>query len=177
MAELITLARPYAKASFGYASATNAVVSWSNALALLVAATKEKVVVELLASPTLTARQKAAALIALGGDNINAKVECFLIILAENKRLLLLPQIQCLFEAFKAQQEKFLDVEVRTAFALDDDTQKMLVEKLSANFDSQVSVTVNIDKTLIGGIVICVGDTVVDGSVRGRLTKLTEAMN
>lgn len=177
MVELTTLARPYAKASFQYASAKNALVSWSNALALLVAATKEKAVIELLASPTVTARQKAAALVNLGGEKINAKVECFLIVLAENKRLSLLPQIQYLFENFKAQQEKLLDVEVRTAFLLDDDTQKTLAEKLSANFDSQVSITVNVDKTLIGGIVICVGDTVIDGSVRGRLTKLAEAMN
>jgi F-type H+-transporting ATPase subunit delta len=177
MAALMTLARPYARASFEYASATNSLVSWSNALAILVAAGREKVIVELLASPTLSARQKAAALINLGGDKIDAKVGRFLIVLAENKRLSLLPQIQCLFERLKSQQEKFLNAEVQTAFALTDDTQKALIEKLSANFDSLVSLTVSIDKTLIGGVVIRIGDTVIDGSVRGRLTKLTEAMN
>ena len=177
MAELTTLARPYAKASFEYAVKKDSLTSWSNALAILAAATKEQVVISLLSSPTLTAQQKATALVNLGGDKIDERVGRFLTVLAENKRLSLLPQIWRLFEKFKAQQEKLIDVEVRTAFVLNDDIRKVLSEKLTANFDSRVNMTVSIDKTLIGGIVIRAGDTVIDGSVRGRLTKLAAAMN
>lgn len=177
MVELTTLARPYAEAAFEYALATKTLVQWSNALAILAAATREQTVASLLASPTATAMQKSDNLVSLCGDKINDKVTNFLRVLAENKRLLLLPQIQRLFESLKARQEKLLDVDVRTAFPLDKETKKILTEKLSASFDSQINIKITVDSALIGGIIICAGDTVIDGSVRSRLTKLAEAMN
>ena len=177
MDELVTLARPYAKASFKYANETKTLPQWSAVLAILAAASKEPAVVDLLYSPTMTVQQKAAGLIYLCGDRIDDAMGRFLTLLAENRRLSLLPQIQQLFEDFKSQQEKLLDVEVRTAFVMNDKTKKSLVEKLSANFDSRINITVNVDKALIGGIVIGVGDTIIDGSVRGRLAQLAEAIN
>ena len=174
MNELITLARPYARASFEYAYEKKALVQWSNVLAILAAASEEQAVVGLLDSPKITAQQKAAELINLCGDRVDDAMQRFLALLAENRRLPLLPQIQKLFEGLRAQKEKLLDVEVRTAFPLDKKTKQTLVGKISAEFDSQVSLTVNVDKTLIGGIVIVLGDTVIDSSIRSRLVKFAD---
>ena len=78
MIELTTLARPYAEAAFEYALATKTLVQWSNALAILAAATREQTVASLLASPTATAMQKSDNLVSLCGDKINDKVTNFL---------------------------------------------------------------------------------------------------
>ncbi|MBT8125425.1 MAG: F0F1 ATP synthase subunit delta, partial [Gammaproteobacteria bacterium] len=150
MNELITLARPYARASFEHAYATKALVQWSNMLAILAAASEENVVNNLLSSPKVTAKEKAAQLIGLCGEIIDDSMERFLILLAENGRLSLLPQIKQSFENLRAQQEKLLDIELHTAFPLDEDMKQTLIDKISTDLDSRVSATVNVDKTLIG---------------------------
>ena len=98
MAELTTLARPYAKAAFEYAREAGDLDGWSSALAVVAAVSKETSVAKLLDSPTLMAEQKAAVLIDTCGDQLTAKAKAFIAILAENKRLGLLPSIRRLFE-------------------------------------------------------------------------------
>ena len=96
--------------------------------------------------------------------------------MADNKRLGLLKEVQQLFEDFKSQQEKFADITVSTAFELDSAVEKALADKLSKTLESEVSLSAVVDKSLIGGVVIRAGDTVIDGSVRGRLAKLAETI-
>ena len=177
MDELTTIARPYAKASFWHASETNSLSEWSKVLSVLAEATKEQKVTDLLSSPTITVEQKVSELIRICGDMLDDAMARFLTMLAENKRLLLMPQINTLFDEYKARQERSTKVEVSTAFPLEKQTVQQLVDKLSANLDSDVNIKVNINKTLIGGAVIRIGDVVIDGSVRGRLAKLAESIN
>lgn len=176
MAELITLARPYAKAAFEYARQAKALDAWSSSLALVASVVQQPAVEELLDSPTVTSEQKAAALFDICGDELDQKVKNFVAAMADNKRLLLIKNVQKLFEDFKAQQEKFTDITVSTAFDLDDAVEQSLTEKMSEALDTEVSLSTQIDKTLIGGVVIRAGDMVIDGSVRGRLAKLSEAI-
>jgi len=176
MAELITLARPYAKAAFECARADNALDQWSSSLAVVASVVQQPAVEELLDSPTLTSEQKATALFDLCGDELDKKAKNFVAVMAENKRLALLKEVQQLFEDFKSQQEKFADITVSTAFELDSAVEKSLAEKLSKTLASEVSLSAEVDKTLIGGVVIRAGDTVIDGSVRGRLAKLAETI-
>ena len=177
MDELTTIARPYAKASFEHASETNSLGGWSNVLSVLAEATKERKVMNLLSSPTITLERKVSELTDICGDLLNDAMVRFLTVLAENKRLLLVPQINTLFDEYKARQEKSTNVEVITAFPLEKKITQQLVDRLSANLDSTVNITVNLDKTLIGGMVIRIGDSIIDGSVRGRLAKLVESIN
>jgi F-type H+-transporting ATPase subunit delta len=174
MAELTTLARPYAKAAFEYAREAKDLDSWSSSLAVAAAVTQQASVAKLLDSPTLTAEQKATVLKDVCGDDISAKVKAFVDVLAENKRLGLMKAICDLFENLKAQQEKFSDVEVVSAFDLDGNVEKALTDKLKTVLISDVSMKTTIDKSLLGGIIVRSGDTVIDGSVKGRLTKLAE---
>ncbi len=175
MAELTTLARPYAKAAFEVARGAKDLGSWSSSLALAAVLTQQPSVAKLLESPTLTAEQKAAVLTDLCGDEINAKVQSFIAVLAENKRLGLLPSIQELFENLKAQQEKFSDVKVISAFELDDSVEKSLTEKLKTVLESDITLNTAVDSSLLGGVIVRAGDTVIDGSIKGRLNKLAES--
>ena len=138
------------------------------------AVSKDDAVAKLLDSPTLTAEQKAAALTDICGDKLEAKVKAFIEVLAENKRLGLISHIGDLFESLKAQQEKFSDVQVISAFALDSSVEKTLADKLKTVLLSDVSLKTEVDQSLIGGVVVRSGDTVIDGSVKGRLNKLAE---
>jgi len=176
MAELITLARPYAKAAFEQACEKGNLEQWSASLALLVALVSEPKVEALLLSPAFTAHQKSDELIELCGD-LSESVQNFVRILAENKRLPVLPLVRDVFESLKAEYEKTLDVQIVSAFKLTTTTEQLLAKSLSTRLSCEVNVITSVDKSLIGGAIIHAGDTVIDGSVRGRLEKLSEAMN
>ncbi len=171
MAELTTLARPYAKAAFDHANAASALSKWSEMLALAAAVVQHDVMAKVLASPAFTSQQKAATFIDVCGDQLDAGAAHLVQAMADNRRLNLLPQVQQLFEVHRAHQEKTVDVQVVTAFELAGELQDKLAKALSARLDREVSLSASIDKTLLGGVLIKAGDLVIDGSVRGRLTK------
>ena len=177
MAELSTLARPYARAAFEYAAAANELSAWSTKLAISAAVAQTENVVKVLTSPALTSEQQATQFIEVCGDVLDAKSQNFIKVLAEHKRLPLLPEIYALYEGFKANREKTVEVEVATAFELDAAIQEKLAKALSGKLEREVTVHTVLDKTLLGGVVIRAADVVIDGSVRGRLNKLAEAMN
>ena len=176
MAELTTLARPYAKAAFEAAVYKDELQKWSDMLNLLARVVSHPEVAGALSSPSLTAEKQAQIVIDLCGEEINDQVQNFVHILAENKRLSLLPQILALFEALKAEQEKTVDVEISTAFPLADEQEKKLAQAIKARLNREVKIHSEINKDLIGGMVIRAGDLVIDGSVRGKLRRLAEAM-
>lgn len=177
MADFTTLARPYAKAAFQFAQEQNALGEWSKMIALLASLTSEAKVQQVLASPNLTVQQQAQAIIDVCADDLNESVKNLVSILAENKRLALLAEISSLFDAFKAAAEKTVDVEIVSAVSLDDALTQQLAEALKNKLNRTVNVTSAVDKNLIGGAIIRAGDTVIDRSVRSRLTKLAEAMH
>lgn len=177
MAELSTLARPYAKAAFEYANENSAVDQWSKMLALLAELSSVPAVSALINAPGLTAKVKAEKLVEICGDALNDKGANFLRNLSENRRLPLLPQIQILFGALKAEQERTLDVEVVAAFAMDQAQQDRLAGVLQKRLERAININVSVDASLLGGVVIRAGDTIIDGSVSGRLAKLAEAIN
>ena len=177
MAELSTLARPYAKAAFEYAVEAKDVQGWSDSLFLAASVAQQSAVDKLLNSPSATAAKQAEAVQDICGDELATACQNFISILSENRRLQLLPQISQQFEIMKANLEKAVDVDVVAASKLDAAQQKALSEALSAKLERKVNLQVSIDKSLLGGAVIRAGDTVIDGSIRGRLTKLAESLN
>lgn len=177
MAELSTLARPYARAAFEYAAGVNSLSEWSVQLATAAAVAQADKMVKVLSSPSLTSEQQAAQFISVCGDELTGNAQNFIKVLADNKRLPLLPEISALFEEFKANREKSVEVEVATAFELDAAIQEKLAAALSGKLEREVSVQTVVDKKLLGGVVVRAADVVIDGSIRGRLNKLAEAMN
>ena len=177
MAELSTLARPYAKAAFEFAADAGDLQGWSTSLATAGAVAQQPAVVKLLSSPSSTAAQQAAAVIEICGDALSATGQNFIAILSENRRLQLLPQISHQFDIMKANREKAVEVDVVAAHEMGADQQQQLSDALSAKLERKVNMQVSLDKNLLGGAVIRAGDTVIDGSIRGRLTKLAESLN
>lgn len=177
MAELSTLARPYAKAAFSAAVDSGEIAAWSTALQTLAIISKTEEVIELINSPSVSALEKAKALALIAADGCNEGAANLLEVLADNNRFALLPEISAQFELLKADHEKSADVVVTSAFELSDAQQQTLVEKLTAKLSRQVSLSVKVDSSLIGGVIIKAGDFVIDDSVRGKLSKLADAMN
>jgi F-type H+-transporting ATPase subunit delta len=177
MAELSTLARPYAKAAFEYALAGNDLAGWSKQLGLAAAVAQTGTMQKVLSSPSLTAEQRSKALLDVCGDAFDAKGSNFIQVLAENKRLALLPEIAVLFEQFKANQEKSVDVDVVSAFPLEQAAADRLAQALRNKLQREVTINASVDQSLLGGVLVRAGDVVIDGSVRGRLEKLALAMN
>lgn len=177
MAELSTLARPYAKAAFGAAVESKDLSAWSKALSTLAAILKDSAVAKLIADPVLSSLDKAKALADVAGEDCNEGSRNLLMVLAENNRFQLIAEVYAQFEALRADYESRSDVVVTSAFSLSSAQQQALAAKLTKKFNRQVSMTVKVDAALIGGVIIKAGDLVIDGSVRGKLSKLADAMN
>ena len=176
MAELTTLARPYAKAAFEYAQAHQQLANWSAMLGLAAAVSQDDTMQRVLKAPRLTSTEKATTFVEVCGDKFDAQARNFLSIVSENNRMELLPEIADMIELYKAEQEKSVDVDVTSAFALNDEQQDKLAKVLSARLGREVRLHAAEDASLIGGVVIRAGDLVIDGSVRGKLAKLAEAL-
>jgi len=130
-----------------------------------------------LSSPSLTSDQLAQIVIDVCADQLDEQGGNFIKVVAANKRLSLLPEIFSLFALLKANQEKSVDVEVVSAYELAEATQQKLSDALAAKLERTVKLDSVVDSSLLGGVLIRAGDLVIDGSVRGRLEKLAEAMN
>lgn len=176
MAELTTLARPYAKAVFAEAQEKGALDAWSADLALLAACVADTKLAAVLQHPALTAKQQAQTLIDVCGDKLNEAAKNLVTVLAENKRLMLLAEVSALYEEMKAQLQNTVDVVVTSAFPLSNEQSDKLAQALKARLQCDVRMTSEIDESLIGGAIIRAGDLVIDGSVTGKLSKLAEAM-
>lgn len=177
MAELSTLARPYAKAAFSYAQQASDLSGWGSLLATAAAVSQSEKVHELLDNPQLTSDQRADKFLSICSDDLGESGKNFIRLLAENHRLPLLPEISALFEELKAQAEATLEVEVVSARALSDAQAQQLTRALGKRFEREVHLHSSVDESLLGGAIVRAGDTVIDGTVRGRLAKLAEAIN
>lgn len=176
MAELSTLARPYARAAFEVAQADADLQQWMESLSTAAAVVGHGTVEALLASPDLTDEQKSSAINDLLGELSTPKIKNFLAILAENKRLSLLPYISELFNAMKAEFEKAVEVSVATAFPMADPMVNTLTKSLKSALQREVKLSSQVDQSLLGGVVIHAGDTVIDASIKGRLAKMAETV-
>jgi len=177
MAELTTVARPYAKAAFAYAKEHNQLSAWSNQLALAAALVKDGEFAAFLSRPSLTVAEQTAALFKACGEELLPEVRNFLAYVAQNKRVAALPAIAELYEILRADAERTADVTVTTAYALSPEQQQVLSGQLALRLSRRVSLQTVVDASLIGGVIIRTGDLVIDASVRGKLAKLSAALN
>lgn len=171
-----TIARPYSKAAFEAAVEGKALESWSRALALLASLVKQPRVVEVIEDPRLNAERQAEIIIQLCSDELEPKVKNFVVLLAEHKRLPVLDEIHAQFEVARDEYERRVEVNIISAYALNEEQQNKLAQALKKRLDRDISITTSVDDSLIGGVIIQAGDTVIDGSVRGRLAELKDGL-
>jgi F-type H+-transporting ATPase subunit delta len=172
--KMITIARPYAAAAFEYALANKDIVAWEAMLQSAVLVAQTPAVMQLLASPKLTSVQLADFFCDIMASQLNDERRNFMRLLAENHRLAALPDITELFRAYRAAQEKTITVNVVSATALTDVYQTKLIQALAKRLQRQVELQCEVDPLVLGGAIIRAGDTVIDGSVRGKLTRLLD---
>ncbi len=177
MAEITTLARPYAKAVFALANETQSFDIWSKDLELLSAVVQEAAVKAKLTHPSASAQSRQALLLDIVAQEVSTPAAQLISVLSDNGRLLLLPMISQQYQELKAQMQKVVETTIVSANKLDDKQLNTLVEALKKHLKSDVKVTQKIDNSLIGGSIIHAGDMMIDGSVKGKLSKLAEAMN
>lgn len=169
MAELHTIARPYAQAAFALAQEASALPSWGAALQLAAAVVADAKVAAVLDSPRLTADDKSALLLSICGDKLGTDQRNFLRVLIDADRVALLPQIRSQFMELKDGAEGVAKARIDSAFPMDDAQLAELTGALEQRFGRRIEATVVVDKTLIGGARITVGDTVVDATVQAQL--------
>lgn len=177
MADLITLARPYARAAFQAARRADALAQWSRMLGVAAAVSGQAAVHAALTDPGRSWRETAVLFSGLCGEELSEQARNLVSLLAENKRLTLLPQIRSLFDEFKASQERSVDVEFVTAFPVSEEVSTALGQALRQRLEREIRLRASVDQALIGGAVIRAGDQVIDNSIRGKLAKLAETMN
>ena len=176
MAEISTVARPYAEAAFAQAQASGSLEQWSTALNALAAAATAPALQEVLGDPHLSDKQ-LFELIAGAAADATAEMQNFVQALIDNNRVLALPAIRDQFETLKHEQEGVVDAQIVSAFPLNDSQKAALIADLETRFKRKVNAQVNVDAALIGGVLITVGDEVVDASVRGKLTAMSAALS
>ncbi len=177
MAELTTIARPYAKAAFLHAQDNDRLAQWESMFGLAAAVVQEPTMRAALDNPARGAQGCADLLAEVCGDELDEPARNFIYQLAWNKRLILLPEIARQFHELVAARQRFRDVEILSAYELEDSETEKLAEALRKRLTLDVNVSGRVDESLIGGVVIRAGDTVIDGSVRGRLDRLGERLN
>ena len=191
MAEKQTLARPYAEAVFELAKGSNALKPWSEMLALVTAIAADENMRRLAADPRvdrarfrdlfLDVCEECAREGALTEPRTHKQLDDaganFVRLLVENRRLNLLPEIVTQYESLKAEAESRVEATVTSAFTLEPAHLNTLREALKRKLGREVNITAQVDKALMGGIVIRAGDLVIDGSVRGRLADLASHLS
>ena len=172
MSDLTKFARPYAKAAFQLARDGGRLAEWSDMLQISSQIAADDVVAGAISSPHVSTQQAADLFLTAGAKQFDEQFENMLGVLAENGRLSILPEIFSMYDQLRQEEEKRLSVRVVSAIALTDEQQERMSAALSSRFDRKINLESEIDTSMMGGAIIYAGDTVIDGSVRGRLQKL-----
>ena len=176
MSSLTTLARPYAKAAFELARGEQALASWDEQLGLACAMVSEESLADLLTNPEVDRETVVGLVVEVAGEAFGEPFRRFLGVLAENDRLPLLPQVWDLFRALRQDAENRLFVRVVSAVELDDDQAARMKDALARRYEREIELENEVDPGVIGGAIVYAGDKVIDGSLRGRLNKLSNSL-
>lgn len=176
MAEAITIARPYANAIFAIAQEKGELKAWSDLLAVLGQSTLVPEMQSIITSPAVSDEQAVNLLADIAGDAMTADAQHFLLLLAENDRLLFLPEITVLFEELRAEAEKTMVADVISAKELSAEQKDKISAALKKRLGRDVTLNNSVDESLLGGAIIQAGDLVIDGSALGKLNRLANAI-
>ena len=177
MAEISTIARPYAVAAYKLGKEQKSLAKWSEMLGFATKVANDAKMQAYINDPKIVSSDLQATFLKVCGDKLNENAQNLIKVLIEYGRLSILPAITDAFEALKAQDEGTLEANIIAASKPSDAEVKDLVKRLEAKFGKKVEATVSIDPEIIGGIKIIVGDTVIDASVKGQLQNLAYTLS
>jgi len=176
MAELATIARPYAEAVFELADKANDLAGWSATLQALAGIVGHPEVKSLIGNPKITGAQLAGLIGSMVPGGLSDDGRNFLEAIVTNGRLPAMGQVSALYEDLKNERESRVEAKITSAFPISDFDLGALVADLERRFKRKVQPVVAVDPSLIGGALIVIGDEVIDGSVRGQLTTMANAL-
>ncbi|WP_272578976.1 MULTISPECIES: F0F1 ATP synthase subunit delta [Providencia] len=175
MSEIATVARPYAKAAFDFAVENQAVAKWQEMLAFTAEVTCNEQVGELL-SGSIAPETLAKTFISVCGDEIDEHVQNLIRVMADNGRLTTLPEVLTQFIQLRDSLESTIEVDVISANELSEQQSAKISAAMEKRLSRKVKLNCKIDKSVIAGVIIRAGDLVIDGSIRGRLERLTDVL-
>jgi F-type H+-transporting ATPase subunit delta len=178
MAELTTIARPYAEAAFALASDANELPAWAALLRFASAVAADAKMAAALDNPNLTAADKESLLLSVIAPelqrlSLDRDGRNFIRVLVEAERIPLLPYVADLFDSLKNEAEGIASAQIVSAFPLSDNELAEMKTALEHRFGKKIEATVDVDPELIGGARIAVGDRVIDASVQGQLAAMS----
>tara|TARA_Y100001936_G_scaffold40251_1_gene38782 strand:+ start:1340 stop:1900 length:561 start_codon:yes stop_codon:yes gene_type:complete len=184
MAEALTIARPYAEAAFKLAKSGNNLSGWSNMLKITAFVADNKRIRALLGNPKISAKHLGELLLdicgiihhGICGTKLSKDSHTFILLLVENKRVGVLPEISELFEQLKTRHDGMLEAKISSAFAINGQQINDLVMGLESKLKCKIEATVEVKPELIGGVKVEIGDEVFDASVRGKLEAMSVAL-
>ena len=173
MAELATIARPYAEAAFALARDGGALPKWADTIAALAAVSADAKVAAAVDNPKLSVEQKQSMFTTLLSDKLDAATTSFINVLLDADRVKLLPQINEHFQALKRDNDNVARATIVSAFPLTEQQRDELKGALAKRYGRQIEAIEEVDATLLGGAKIIVGDQVIDRTVVGQLNKMS----
>lgn len=177
MAEISTIARPYAVAVYDLAKENNALSTWSEMLGLVSAVATDDYMQAYINDPKVLNADLENTFLKVCGDQLNDHAKNLIKMLIEYKRMSIIPAITCAFEALKSADEGVLEAKIISAIQLSQTEIVNLVNKLEAKFGKKITAKLAIDTEIIGGIKIIVGDTVIDASIKSQLQNLAYSLS
>ncbi|MBE2898848.1 F0F1 ATP synthase subunit delta [Pasteurellaceae bacterium TAE3-ERU1] len=175
MSEYITVARPYAHAAFDFALEHNALDKWLEMLKFAAAVVANDDMQQFLKAAS-SSEKAANTVIEICGEQLCQHGQNFIRVLAENNRLLALPEVLALFEQLVDEQNALVDVEVISAKPLSEKQQHDILQAMEKRLARKVKLNCRIDESLIGGAIIKTQGFEIDGSSRGQLDRLANAL-
>ncbi len=175
MAELSTVARPYAEALFEVAR-NGDLARWSEVVTELGVLGGNEQVRAAIADPKLTDDQIYGLVTGVLQSQLPTEGQNFVRTLIENSRLALLPEIARQFRELKNAREGVADADIVSAFPMPDAQVAELIGALEKKFGIKLRAKVAVDSSLIGGVRVTVGDEVLDSTVRTRLEQMRVAL-
>lgn len=176
MAEAITVARPYAEAAYKFAVESRELSQWSKILQLAASIAEDGQMKLLVGNPLISVGQLSELILEIGGKKFSTEARNLIVLMIENKRVLLLSQVSQLFEQLKAQHEGVLEARIISAFKMQSDQVDRLIDNLEQKFNRKIEAQVSVDPELIGGVKVEIGDETLDASVRGKLEAMAVAL-
>lgn len=175
MSELTTIARPYAKAAFDFAIEQSAVEKWTEMLQFTSEVIKDDVMKTFLTS-SLSANKLADTVISICGDQLDQYGQNLIRLMAENKRLTVLPAVYQEFQHYVEEHQKTAEVQVISAQPLNATQEQKIAAAMEKRLARKVKLNCSLDSSLIAGVIIRTDDFVIDGSSRGQLTRLANEL-
>jgi F-type H+-transporting ATPase subunit delta len=176
MAELVTIARPYAEAAFKFAREHNDPARWSDMLALLESVVRDEQVANRIGDPNIDDHALESLLLGILGNRLDGQGRNFVQVLIQNNRLELVSHIRALYEELRRDFEGVVEARIISALPIGDAQVRTLLAALEKKYGRKVNAQVEVDPALIGGARIVVGDKVIDATVRGRLDAMAAAL-